>query len=172
MVIVIIATTASHAGAALDATPDHVVCRQWLEPMAKLLRDAAELSENAAFATFLRLRADAPLSDDYFQSDLTWLDLDNPKVDVIFAPCETYLDGLLGVKTSYVASVLVGDDVESRRLDVYQQYVPGIQDALPLAAEDRPSEKGPAFTDGDHGCAVSSRRPGARIPGRGGQPAQ
>jgi hypothetical protein len=129
-------------GAELDATPYRVAYRQWLEPMAKLLREAAGLSDDPAFAKFLRLRADALLSDDYFQSDLAWLDLDNPKVDVIFAPYENYLDGLIGVKTSYGAAVLVRNDVESRKLDVYQQYVPQIQDALPLAAVDRPSKKG------------------------------
>ena len=129
-------------GAALQALPYHIAYRQWLQPMAKLLREAADLSDDAAFAKFLRLRADALLSDDYFQSDLAWLDLDNPKVDVIFAPYESYLDDLLGVKTSYGASVLVRNDAESRKLEVYQQYVPDIQDALPLAAEDLPSKKG------------------------------
>ena len=129
-------------GAALQALPYHIAYRQWLQPMAKLLREAADLSDDAAFAKFLRLRADALLSDDYFQSDLAWLDLDNPKVDVIFAPYESYLDDLLGVKTSYGASVLVRNDAESRKLEIYQQYVPDIQDALPLAAEDLPSKKG------------------------------
>jgi hypothetical protein len=129
-------------GAALDAVPYHVVYRQWLEPMAKLLREAAALSDDAAFANFLRLRANALLDDDYFQSDLAWLDLDNPKFDVIFAPYESYLDELIGVRTSYGAALLVRNDAESRKLDVYRQYVPDIQDALPLAAEDRPSKKG------------------------------
>jgi hypothetical protein len=128
--------------ALLDAVPYHVTYGQWLEPTAALLREAAALSDDVAFAKFLRLRADALLSDDYFKSDLAWLDLDNPKVDVIFAPYETYLDGLLGVRTSYGAAVLVRNDVESRKLEVYQQYVAQIQDALPLAAEDRPSKKG------------------------------
>jgi hypothetical protein len=129
-------------GAALEAVPYHIVYSQWLEPMAKLLRDAAALSDDVPFARFLRLRADALLDDDYLQSDLAWLELDKPKFDVIFAPYETYLDGLLGVKTSYGASVLVRSDTESRKLDVYQQYLPDIQQALPLAAEDRPSKKG------------------------------
>jgi hypothetical protein len=129
-------------GAALEAVPYHVVYRQWLQPMAKLLREAAVLSDDAAFAKFLRLRADALLDDDYFQSDLAWLDLDNPKFDVIFAPYESYLDELIGVRTSYGAAVLVRNEAESRKLDVYRQYVPDIQDALPLAAEDRPSKKG------------------------------
>jgi hypothetical protein len=129
-------------GAALQALPYHVAYRQWLAPMAQLLRDAAGLSDDAAFAKFLRLRADALLNDDYLQSDLAWLDLDNPKFDLILAPYESYLDGLLGVKSSYGASVLVRNDAESRKLDVYQQYVPDIQDALPLPAQDRPSKKG------------------------------
>ena len=42
-------------------------------------------------------------TDDYYTSDLAWLDLKDPKFDVIFAPYETYLDDLLGVKTSYGA---------------------------------------------------------------------
>ena len=129
-------------GAALNAVPYHVAYRQWLLPAAQLLREAAALSDDAAFAKFLRLRADALLSDDYLQSDLAWLDLDNPKVDVIFAPYESYLDGLLGVRTSYGAAVLVRNDAESRKLDIYQRYVPDIQDALPLQVEDRPSKQG------------------------------
>jgi hypothetical protein len=135
-------TVVRRQGAALEAVPYHDAYRQWLEPIATQLREAADLSDDAAFARFLRLRADALLTDDYYESDLAWLDLENPKIDVIIAPYESYLDGLLGVKTSYGAAVLVRNDVESRKLDVYQQYVPDIQDALPLAAEDRPSKKG------------------------------
>ena len=128
-------------GAALESVPYHIAYRRWLEPMAKLLREAADLSDDAPFARFLRLRADALLDDDFLQSDLAWLELENPKFDVIFAPYETYLDGVLGVKTSYGAALLVRNDAESRKLDVYQQYVPDIQEALPLPAQDRPSKR-------------------------------
>src|SRR5207237_4979308 len=61
---------------------------------------------------------------------------------VIFAPYEVYLDSLLGVKTSYGAAVLVRNEVESRKLSLFQKYVPDIQEALPLAPEDRPSKRG------------------------------
>jgi len=127
---------------ALVAIPYHEKYKAFLTPMAKALREAADLSDDAAFAKFLRLRAAALLTDDYYQSDLAWLDLKNPKFDVIFAPYETYLDNLLGVKTSYGASVLIRDDAESRKLAVYEKYVPDLQDALPLAAADRPSKRG------------------------------
>ena len=108
----------------------------------KSLREAAALSDDPDFANFLRLRADALLTDDYYASDLAWLDLKDPKFDVIFAPYETYLDDLLGVKTSYGAAILIRNEEESPKLALYQKYVPDIQDALPLAAEDRPSKRG------------------------------
>ncbi len=126
----------------LEAVPYHIAFRAFLEPAAKALRSAAALSNDPAFAKFLRLRADALLSDDYFPSDLAWLDLKNPKFDIIFAPYETYSDGLLGVKGSYGAAVMVRNERESKKLDLFQLYVPQIQDALPLAAEDRPSKHG------------------------------
>jgi hypothetical protein len=126
----------------LEAVPYHIAFRAFLEPAARALRAAADLSDDPAFAKFLRLRAAALLSDDYFPSDLAWLDLKNPKFDIIFAPYETYLDGLLGVKGSYGAAVLVRNERESKKLELFQEYVPEIQDALPLAAEDRPSKHG------------------------------
>ncbi len=74
------------------------------------LRQAASLSDDAAFARFLKLRADALLDDDYYASDVAWLELQNPKFDVIFAPYETYLDDLLGVKASYGAAILIRNE--------------------------------------------------------------
>ena len=129
-------------GGQLEALPYHIAYRSFLEPAAKSLREAADLSSDAAFTNFLRLRADALLSDDYFKSDLAWLDLKNPKFDVIFAPYETYSDQLLGVKATYGGAVLIRNEKESKKLEMFQQYVAQIQDALPLAAEDRPSKQG------------------------------
>uniref|UniRef100_Q02AC2 Zn-dependent hydrolase n=1 Tax=Solibacter usitatus (strain Ellin6076) TaxID=234267 RepID=Q02AC2_SOLUE len=129
-------------GQRLIAVPYHVEYKRWLEPMAKDLREAAALAPDTAFANFLRLRADALLTDDYYPSDLAWLDLKDPKIDVIFAPYETYTDDLLGIKTSYGASILIRNEPESAKLAVYQKYVPEIQDALPLDPADRPSKRG------------------------------
>jgi len=129
-------------GDQLEGLPYHVAYRSFLEPAAKDLRDAADLSDDAAFAKYLRLRADALLNDDYFPSDLAWLDLQDPKFDLIFAPYETYDDDLLGVKATYGASLLVRNDEESKKLALFQKYVADIQDSLPLAAEDRPSKQG------------------------------
>jgi hypothetical protein len=135
-------TVVRRNGDALEAIPYHVAYKQWVDPAAKALREAADLSDDPAFAKFLRLRADALQSDQYFDSDIAWVSLVNPKFDIIFAPYETYLDDFLGVKTSYGASILVRNEEESRKLDVFQKYVPDIQDSLPLAPEDRPSKRG------------------------------
>jgi hypothetical protein len=126
----------------LEGVPYHIAYRSFLEPAARDLREAASLSDDPAFANFLRLRADALLTDDYYKSDLAWLDLKDPKFDVIFAPYETYDDGLLGIKGSYGGAVLVRNDAESDKLAIFQKYVAEIQDALPLAPEDRPSKHG------------------------------
>ena len=135
-----IGTQAQYWGFCFD--PYHSAYGDFVNPMADDLREAADLSDDLAFANFLRLCADALLTDDYYKSDLAWMDLENPKFDVIFAPYEVYLDGLLGVKTSYGASIMIRNDAESRKLALFQKYVPDLQDALPLPAEDRPSERG------------------------------
>jgi hypothetical protein len=129
-------------GDQLEGLPYHIAYLSFLEPAAKDLREAAALSDDPAFANFLRLRADALLTDDYFKSNLAWLDLKNPKFDVIFAPDETYDDDLLGVKATYGAAVMIRNNEESRKLEMFQKYVADIQDALPLAPEDRPSKRG------------------------------
>src|ERR1700680_951216 len=97
-------------GKKLEAIPYRVEYKKWLDPAAKLLREAADLSQDKDFARFLRMRADGLLTDDYYPSDLVWLDLKNPKIDVIFGPYETYLDDVLGVKTSYESAGLIRNE--------------------------------------------------------------
>jgi hypothetical protein len=134
-------TVVRQDGSTLQGRPYHDEYKPFAEKAAAALRQAAALSDDGAFAGFLRLRADALLNEDYYASDIAWIDLQNPKFDVIFAPYETYLDNLLGVKTSYGAAVLVRNERESQNLAVYQKWLPQLQDSLPLAAEDRPSVK-------------------------------
>jgi hypothetical protein len=135
-------TRTGPGGTDLSAEWYHSRLVEFTRPAAAALRKAADLSDDPAFASFLRLRATAVLNDDYYNSDIAWLDLENPKFDIIYAPYETYLDDLLGVKTSYGASILIRNELESRKLAVYERYIPDIQDALPLAAGDRPSVRG------------------------------
>jgi len=135
-------TVVKRSGSGLTGVPYHIEFAQWLVPAATALRDAAALSDDKAFANFLRVRADAFLSDDYYKSDLAWVDLEDRKFDVIMAPYETYLDDLLGVKTSYGTAGMIRNAAESNKLAMYKKYAAAIQDALPIAAADRPSNVG------------------------------
>jgi len=135
-------TMVRRSGTDLTGAKYHDEFAAFLNPAAAALKKAADLSDDPAFAKFLRLRADALFTDDYFASDIAWVDLQNPKFDIIYAPYETYLDDLLGVKTSYGAAILIRNDAESQKLALYQKWVPDIQDALPLAPADRPSVRG------------------------------
>ena len=135
-------TIVRRKGADLTGVKYHDEFAAFIKLAAAALRKAADLADDQAFAKFLRLRADTLFTDDYYASDIAWLDLQNPKFDIIYAPYETSLDDLLGVKTSYGAAILIRNDVESQKLALYQKWVPDIQDALPLAPADRPSVRG------------------------------
>lgn len=135
-------TVVRSSGDGFTTVPYHVAYKSFLEPAAKALRDAAALSDDPAFATFLRARADALLNDNYYPSDLQWVDLKNPKFDIIFAPYETYNDDLMGVKATYGGAVLVRNEAESAKLAVYEKYIADIQDALPVEPEAKPSKRG------------------------------
>ena len=128
----------------LEAVPYHTAYARWLQPMAEDLHAAASLSPDAAFGRYLNLRAEALLSDDHYASDIAWLELKHPRIDLIFAPYETYLDGLLGIKASYGGSILIRDEVESKKLAIYQKSEAAMQQALPVPSEDKPSKEGQA----------------------------
>src|SRR5260221_7444043 len=137
-------TVVVRRGERLEAIPYHVAYKAFLDPAPRALKEDADFSDDPAFARYLRLRADALSTDDYYPSDVAWVELENPKFDLILAPYETYLDDLLGVKTSYGAAVLVRDEGESARLEKFRKFVPELQKALPLPPEDRPSKRGRA----------------------------
>jgi hypothetical protein len=124
--------------------PYHEAYAEWVKPMAADLRAAAKLSPDVAFAHYLNLRADALLTDDYYASDVAWLDLKNPKIDLIFAPYENYIDGVLGVKTSYGGSILIRNEAESKKLAMYREHEAAMQAALPIGEADKPSKAGMA----------------------------
>ncbi len=119
----------------LTLIPYHVAYAQPLAEAAALLREAADLSESAEFATYLKLRAAALLSDDYQTSDLYWMDVKDNEIDLVIGPIETYEDRLYGYRAAYEAYVLVKDLEWSNRLGHYAAFLPDLQEGLPVAAE-------------------------------------
>jgi hypothetical protein len=115
----------------LVAIPYSQYYRAPLEAAADILKRAAGITKNASLRKFLTLRAEAFLSDDYFQSELAWMDLDGT-IEVAIGPYEVYTDGLFGYKTAYEAFVTVKDPVESAALDKYKKYLRDMEANLPV----------------------------------------
>jgi len=101
-----------------------------LQHAGSLLREAAALTDNASLKKFLTTRADAFASNNYYESDMAWMDLDAP-VDVTYGPYETYQDELFGYKAAFEAYIDVRDDKESARLAFLGQHLQDIENNLP-----------------------------------------
>jgi hypothetical protein len=125
----------------LAAVPYAQEYAEQLKPAAQLLREAAKETRNASLRKFLETRADAFLSDDYYQSDVAWMDLDAP-VEVTIGPYETYEDDLLGYKASYQAFVTVNLPQESAALARYKERLPWLERNLPIPDEDKNLSRG------------------------------
>jgi len=115
----------------LTMVPYSQAYREYLEPAAKLLHEAAALATNATLKNFLNKRADAFGTDDYYESDVAWMDLDAP-IDVTFGPYETYEDELFSYKASFEAYVTLRDDAESAKLAKFSQYLQELENNLPM----------------------------------------
>ena len=98
---------------------------------ANLLKEAASLTDNATLKRFLNTRAAAFLSNDYYESDVAWMDLDAP-LDITIGPYETYNDELFGYKASYEAYVNVRDEEESAKLGAFSKNLQEIENNLPI----------------------------------------
>ncbi len=98
-----------------------------------LLEQAAELAEDEGFKNYLNLRAQALLTDDYFASDIAWLDMKDNLVDMVVGPIENYTDGLFGYKAAHEAFILIKDVKWSDKLAKYAQFLPNLQKELPVS---------------------------------------
>jgi hypothetical protein len=119
----------------LTVVPYHVAYAAELGRAASLLRDAADLAGNQAFANYLRLRAEALVTDDYQPSDLAWLDVKTNPIELVIGAIETYEDRLFGYKAAYEAYVLIKDQEWSERLARFAEFLPGLQKGLPVPDE-------------------------------------
>jgi len=119
------------ANGKLKVVPYSEEYREFLEPAAKLLREAAALTTNATLRDFLNKRAAAFASNDYYDSDVAWMDLDSP-IEVTIGPYETYEDELFGYKAAFEAYVTLRDNAETAKLVKFSQYLQELEDHLPV----------------------------------------
>ena len=125
-------TVVKRQGDKLVAVPYSVEYKQWLEPAAKLLEQAAAKTTNASLKKFLSLRAQAFRTDDYFQSELAWMDLTGTPIEIAIGPYEVYTDELYGRKTAFESFLTLKDPKESAALDVYKGHLRDMEANLPV----------------------------------------
>ncbi|MGH9502420.1 MAG: dipeptidyl-peptidase 3 family protein [Terriglobales bacterium] len=150
----------------LVAVPYSEEYKDDLTRAANLLKEAADLTDNDSLKTFLNLRADAFLSNDYYASDLAWMDLDAP-VDITIGPYETYDDELFGYKAAFETFLNLRDDEATAKFSALSAHLQEIEDNLPIDPKYRNPKLGAAAPirvvdevlcsgDGNHGVATAA----------------
>lgn len=105
-----------------------------IAPIVRLLNEVADLTDNESFEKFLRLKAKALTTDDYYDADVAWIDMQDSKFDIVFGPFETYSDGIKGIKAKYEAYIEIVDQEASADLDKYTSYLQQMENNLPVPA--------------------------------------
>ena len=126
----------------LQAVWFHEAYAEQIQKAADLLLKSAELAGDEEFANYLRLRAKALLTDDYFESDMAWMDVRNNNVDFVVGPIENYVDALYGYKAAHEAFILIKDQEWSKQLAHYAELLPELQTQLPVAEEYKAEKPG------------------------------
>ena len=116
----------------LEVIPYHVAYAEQVEKAAGLLREAALLAGDQGFRKYLQLRADALLTDDYYASDLAWMDMKENDIDFIAGPIENYEDALLNYKAAHESFILIKDKQWSEKLAYISSLLPEMQKNLPV----------------------------------------
>ncbi len=98
---------------------------------AKLLREAAEDAADPTLKKFLSTRADAFLSNDYYESDVAWMEM-NGAIQPTIGPYEVYEDGWFNYKAGFESFITVQDAEESAKLQKYSAELQNIEDHLPI----------------------------------------
>jgi hypothetical protein len=119
------------AGGALTAVPYRLQYQTTLQQAAALLREAASLTTQPTLKRYLDLRAASFLSDDYYASDVAWMELD-ASIEPTIGPYETYEDVWFGYKAAYEAFITLRDDAETKKLGMFAAELQGLENALPI----------------------------------------
>lgn len=116
----------------LTAIPYSTYFAKELTSAAQLLTKAASLAEDKSFAAYLRLRAEALLTNNYQPSDYAWMDMKTNPIELVYGPIETYEDQLFGYRAAFESYVLLKDLAWSERLSKYASFLPELQQGLPV----------------------------------------
>ncbi len=110
----------------------HDAYAEQVKKAADLIKKAAELAEEEGFKKYLNSKAEALLSDKYFDSDVAWMEMRNNRIDFVAGPTENYEDALYGYKAAYESFILIKDMTWSEKLQKYAAMLPELQSILPV----------------------------------------
>ena len=113
-----------------------------IQMAAEILKKASTLAEDKEFAEYLKLRAEALLTDDYYKSDIAWMNVRNNKVDFVVGPIENYVDALYGYKSAHESYILIKDLDWTAKLERYAKLLPDLQTKLPVDAKYKKEKPG------------------------------
>ncbi len=116
--------------ARLKGVPYHEMYPE-TEKLAAKLEEAASYAENPTLKNYLTLRAEGIRKDDYFKSDMAWMDLADNDIDIVIGPIENYEDGLFNYKTAYESVVMVRDVLATKELELFEQNIDNFEQKLP-----------------------------------------
>jgi hypothetical protein len=120
-------------GGALTAVPYSIEYQAELAHAAGLLREAARLTTQQTLRRYLDGRAAAFLSNDYFNSDVSWMELDG-SIEPTIGPYEVYEDEWFNFKAAFQAFVTVRDEDETLKLASFSRHLQALENALPIDA--------------------------------------
>ncbi len=126
----------------LVAIPYSEFYKRQLSKAAGYLREAAKYAENPSLKKYLLLRAKAFETNNYFDSDMAWMDLKNNKIEVVIGPYEVYEDRLFNYKAAFESFVTIKDPEESAKLAVFGKYLKDIENHLPLPDKYKNTKRG------------------------------
>lgn len=119
-------------GDKLVAIPYSEYYREPLTEAAGLLRKAAEYADNPTLKRYLLTRAEAFLTNDYYESDMAWMDLSGHTIEVVIGPYEVYEDELFNYKAAFECFLTIKDPEESKKLGVFADYLVDLEKNLPI----------------------------------------
>jgi hypothetical protein len=131
---------------------------------AALLREAAALTPDPTLGKYLTSRAAAFLSNDYYASDVAWMELD-AAIEPTIGPYEVYEDEWFNYKAAFEAFITLRDDAETKKLRAFGAELQGLEDALPIDPKYRNPKLGAlapirvvnvVFTAGDANSGVQT----------------
>ena len=107
----------------------------YIPKLSAYLEEASSLAANPYLKNYLKLRSKAVLTDNYFDSDLAWMDIQDSDIDIIIGPIENYQDDLFNYKSAYEAVVMLKDKEATEELQIFKSYLKTFQELLPINKE-------------------------------------